>query len=228
MRLVLELSCSLLPVDYRRAGLSFIKGIFAVVDRELYEKYYVERKFRKKPYTFTMKFKAKRLDRFIFPENDRVEIHFATSDDRVFSAVVNWFSTEKGIEASITPAVKTVFLPEKLRIVPEKFSKNVVIRDFVLPKKFLELRYPERFKGLPLEEQIRRYVNDQGYAFEEIKLKPKETVYGIKGKVVPKFMCHDLYLFGVKGNLPKLYREGLGQYKSQGFGFPEPIERGKL
>ena len=223
MKIVLDLLVPVLPMDYRRAGLSFLKGVFAIVDKDLYEEYYVEKKFRKKPFTFTMDFKAKSFGEFLFPDNEHVRFTLATSDERVAGALINWSTLDRAVETFLSHGVRTSFIPEKTRIVPETFSEDVLIKDFVLPKKFLELKYPERFRGIPFEEQVRRYINDQGYDFEEMKLKSKTTVYGMEGKVIPQFVCHDLYLKGVKGDLKKLYTEGIGQYKSQGFGCPVPL-----
>jgi len=221
----MEISCytPVLPEDYRRVALSLLKGLVKSSRPELYHRLYVEERFRKKPYTFTMVFKGKRIGSFYYLQGERFKLILATSSPLFASAVMSSVARRIPVTVNLTDNEQAVVVPSSLKVVPEKFSENVLIKDFVLPEDWLLVKYPEHFKGLNLKEKVTKYLQHQGYTFKTMRIYRKRTVFGIEGFKNRNFTCWDLKLYGVKGELPKLYQEGIGHYKSQGFGFPIPL-----
>jgi CRISPR-associated endoribonuclease Cas6 len=217
MRIEIICKAPLLPEDYRRIGLSVLKELIRRTDDSLYRTFYEVNRYEKKPYTYSIFFKGSKEGSVYCLKGGAFRIVLATSSFLVASSVISGIPLTREVKVNLTDCGEMPVFLERFRVMKEVFSENVFIRDFVLPQVV-------DVKNKTFEEKFREYMENQGYTFESLRVRRKKTVYGIKDYKNKRFSCWDLVVYGLKGDLEKLYQEGIGHRKSQGFGFPMPAK----
>jgi CRISPR/Cas system endoribonuclease Cas6 (RAMP superfamily) len=226
MRIDLYCEASVLPEDYRRVGLSVIKGLINGADPVLYRELYESGKNRKKPFTYYLFFSGELINGFYYVKSGAFKLSFATSSPEVASAVLKSASHQPDISVHIAKSGKMSVKVERFKVLSDELSPDVLVLDFVLPVKAILQKNPDFFKGCTtFYDKVEKYLTAvQGLSFEKLIVGSKKTVYGIKTYKNRAFYCCDLKLYGARGDLARLYSEGIGHYKSQGFGFPLPLK----
>ncbi len=229
-KLYLKLENEIMPIDYRRCILSFIKLSLFEYEEEYFKKYYNEKDNIVKPYTFSVFFKNPKInENEIIIENREFEINFSIADYEAAVILLNSFNHQKFKKFSIN---KNSWTLKDISLLPEKkISTNSITIKFLSPlcvrgrennKDYYYSFEHEEFENIlkiNIKEQI-KITNFPESIVDNLKIIPIKTK-----KVIIKFYEKKLECstgtFTIDGDielLNYLYQSGIGSRHSAGFG----------
>ena len=230
MKLYFVLENEIIPIDYRRSILSYIKFSLSEYSENEFKKYYNQKDNIVKPYSFSVFFRQPIInEQNIILKDKKFEINITIANHETAVTMYNALNHQKNKKFSINQnswALKDiVFIPER------EIKENKIIIKFQSP---LCVRKRENFKDY--------YCSFENNEFEEVlKINIKEqlkitnilseTVDALKivplkaKKVVIKFYEKQIEcstgIFSLEGDielLNYLYKAGMGSKRSAGFG----------
>lgn len=231
LKLVLKLQNEVLPIQYRKNILSFIKKSLSEYSEEYYKKLYDDKKPTIKPYAFSVFFKNPKIEgEQIILQEKEFEINLAIQDNEIAVALYNSFNHQKNksfpINSNTWKLTNIIMLPEK-SITSEsiniKFQSPLVARNrqeqkdyyysFTNPEKFLETLRINIKEQLQITDMPSEIVN----TFKISPIEPKKVIV----KFYEKQMETSVGTFNIEGDkrlLEYLYKAGMGSRRSSGFG----------
>lgn len=229
-KLYFKLENEIMPIDYRRSILSYIKLSLMEYGEEYLKKFYNERENIIKPYTFSVFFKNPKITQDeIIVENKEFEINFSVSAYEAAVILLNSFNHQKLKKFSIN---KNSWTLKSISLLPEKkISTNNITIKFLSPLcargREDNKDYYYSFKHKEFENILKINIKEQ------IKITdfPEAIVHNLKivpvnaKKVIIKFyekkMECSTGTFVLNGDielLNYLYQSGIGSRHSAGFG----------
>lgn len=229
-KLYLKLENEILPIDYRRCILSFIKLSLFEYEEEYFKKYYNEKDNIVKPYTFSVFFKNPKInENEIIIENREFEINFSIADYEAAVILLNSFNHQKLKKFSIN---KNSWILQDISLLPEKkISTNNITIKFLSPlcvrgrennKDYYYSFEHEEFENIlkiNIKEQI-KITNFPESIVDNLKIIPIKTKKVIIKFYEKKMEC-STGTFTIEGDielLNYLYKSGIGSRHSAGFG----------
>lgn len=229
-KLYLKLENEIMPIDYRRCILSFIKLSLFEYGEEYLKKFYNESENTIKPYTFSVFFKSPKIneDKIII-ENKEFEINFSVADYEAAVILLNSFNHQKLKKFSINKNSWTLknisLLPEKKiagNSITIKFLSPLCVRSRENNKDYyysFEHEEVENILKINIKEQLKitdfpETIVDN---FKIVPVKAKKVII----KFYEKKMECSTGTFIINGDielLNYLYQSGIGSRHSAGFG----------
>lgn len=245
MRFALEfkLKHKVIPIDYRRKFISFLKRCFEIYDKTVFDKFYKDRDNIDKPYTFSVYLGRAKFQREIIElQNDIIFLNFSTADNEAglyfYNAVSAMVGKEFAFGRENRMTLKTVKLNSEKNVISDslvfKTLSPVLIREHLSETNddnYLSFEEDEvnNFQILKnnLKYQITSYFGEQAESdADEIKVE----IENIKKIIVSNYSIKipaNIGRFKVTAKsyiLDYLYKAGMGSKKSAGFGMLDVVE----
>ncbi|MFW5889709.1 MAG: CRISPR-associated endoribonuclease Cas6 [Bacillota bacterium] len=228
-----ELENNVIPIEYRRAIISFIKKSLELYDNALFKKYYESHEI--KPFTFAVRLTRPKFDtELITLDNSLLEISFSTSESMLGIQAYNAFSLQRNKKFNMrnnNMVLKRVIIQKDLKVNSEdiliKMLSPIVLRehsknhDFYYSVKHKDF---ERVWSNQIKYQLERLlVRDVGGLLIK-KVRPQMVVV----KHYDQFIESSIGSYVLKGAphiLQTLYDAGMGSKSSAGFGMFEVLKQ---
>lgn len=231
-KLCFELENKIIPVDYRRSIISFIKFALNEYNEEIFLKLYNNKDNIIKPYAFAIFFKAAKFSKEeIIIEDKKMEMNITIEDYNIAINLYNAFNHQRNNKFSLNKnsmILKNIMLVQEKEIVSEtikiKFLSPLVVRDrnIQTQKDYYYTYKDERFLEI-LKINIREQLKISNLSidlvdeFNIIPIIPKKTVV----KFYEKQIACSIGIYEIHGDirlLNYLYKAGVGSKHSAGFG----------
>jgi len=227
MEVIVNVSQKLLPKKFRNYALSLIKAAIQRGNPSLFSYYYEENPNMKKPFSYHFHFKGDNMKAF-YILNGNARLYFSTNNVEILTAfLIGMKQLEKeGYEFYLTEHLTDKAKVKILSARKKKITNKIQILSFLLPDS--EKVFSEKTKGLDLKEKIKFYFAEKG-----LKVKDLNFYYCTKNPIHHRFLDMDLLLNPINVNiefenpnnelLEDIVYNGVGWFKSQGFGYVRPI-----
>ncbi|TWH81355.1 CRISPR-associated endoribonuclease Cas6 [Sedimentibacter saalensis] len=232
-----ELSKNELPLDYRRACVSFIKGSLFENSQELYENLYGNNGTKQKNFTFNLKLTGpKFMENEIYLEGKDVLLSISTNDIGLGIDLYNSILGRKGKTHPLSNdnfmKIKHVRLENHKNIttneVMVKFYSPLVVRNHIKGEKDIYYFYDDNDFNDGLKKCVENQMKNcslneiSNFDVELIPINPKKVIVKTFGINIPA----SIGVFKMKANtdvINALYQFGIGSRRSEGFGLFEII-----
>lgn len=229
---------TILPLDYTRCFISFLKKTVKDVDLDTYNCLYETSTPKVKPYTFSLYFPNRKVDgNFLKLGADKIRMRFSCSDLTLAVVFLNGFMEQKN-QSFPLPSENTMTLTRLTTEMHSAISEDEVLIRFLSPLLVLK-REAEQRKNLYLTWENEDFVSQlkEGLAhqlkalsvetldlesFDLIPIQPKRLGQRVFGQLV--LGNGGVYRLKGKPELIQLLLEaGMGSRRSAGFGLFEII-----
>lgn len=230
IKLYFSLESTIIPIDYRRSIISFIKLSLSEYSEKEFEKYYNQKDNIVKPYAFSVFFRHPQFDKNnIIVKDKAFEMNMTIANYETAISLYNAFNHQKNKKFSIN---QNSWILRKIDLIPEKEIKdNKIVIKFQSPlcvrrreenKDYYYSFENEEFEAIlkmNVKEQLKR-MNMKEELANTLKINPVKAK-----KVIIKFYEKQIEcstgIFELEGEielLNYLYRLGMGSKHSAGFG----------
>lgn len=230
LKLNLDLENEILPIQYRKSIISFIKLSLLEYNEQYYKKFYNNRDTTIKPYTFSVFFcNPKFIEDRIIIENKRLELNLSIADYETSIILYNALNHQKNKKFSLDKnswTIKNIGVSLDKQISSEKitikFMSPLVVRSHFKDKDYYYSFNYEEFKDM-LKINIRHQLKitdikgDLVNSFDIEAIKAKKVIV----KFYEKKIETSTGIFKISGDkqlLKYLYDAGIGSKRSSGFG----------
>lgn len=230
LKLNFNLENEILPIQYRKSVISFIKLSLLEYDEQYYKKYYNDKDTIIKPYTFAMFFRNPKFEADgIIIEDKRLELNVSIADYETSIILYNAFNHQKNKKFSLDRnswALKNINMTLEKKIDTEeitiKFMSPLVVRSHLENKDYYYSYNNEKFKEIlkiNIKQQLKitniplNLVDD----FEITAITPKKIIVKFYEKKI-ETTSGIFKISGDKQLLEYLYDAGMGSKRSSGFG----------
>jgi len=220
MRLKMSFEIDILPKDPHRIGLTIIKSLIKMSNKELYQKFYESNKHTVKPFTFFYKTDDKVLRVGPLTYTDKFLIYLSTNDESVRESIKKGFYIFKGIGKDIsykvTDKIQAGAKPVDLKEFSIPIANNIAkIPSFVIPELFIK-----KYSNKSIDDIITDYFKLAGIDIKVISSKMQSTYTNIHNadRQIRGFNLTFAILSDVNKAWDRL-ESGIGARKSQGFGY---------
>ncbi len=224
-----SLNQGIIPLDYRRLILHFLKAVLASQDEKLFEEYYSNNSTKRKPFTFWAKLpKAQFTQNEIIFENKEFSFFVSSNDTKLSFVLYNGLKTKKkfSIGEQNFAIVKHVGLKNEKQILEDEIIVNMlsplVVRHHEKGKKDRYILYNEDGFFDVFKTNVLTQLSHHEKIPEIEPIKCKKVVVKAFGTNIPS----TLGVFKLTGQpevLQKLSLIGIGSKNSAGFGKFEVI-----
>jgi len=220
MRLKMSFEIDILPKDPHRVGLTIIKSLIKMSNKELYQKFYESNKPTAKPFSFFYKTNDKILRVGSLTYTDKFLIYLSTNDDTVREAIKKGFYIFKGmgknISYKVNDRIQAGAKPLDLKEFNISITNNIVkIPSFVIPELFMK-----KYSDKNIDDIITDYFMLAGIDIKVISSKMQSTYTNIHdaNRQIRGFNLTFAILSDIESAWNRL-ESGIGSRKSQGFGY---------
>lgn len=232
-----ELSKNELPLDYRRACVSFIKASLFEGSEELYERLYGNKGTKQKNFTFNLKLpNPKFMEDKIYLDGNDVLLVIYTND---MSLGIDLYNSILGRNRKKHPLTNDNFMKIKhVRLenhksittneVRIKFYAPIVVRNHIKGEKDIYYFYDDNDFNDGLKKCVENQMKNcsikelSNFDVQLIPINPKKVIVKTFGINIPA----SIGIFKMKANadvINVLYQMGIGSRRSEGFGMFEII-----
>lgn len=230
IKLYFELEDTIIPIDYRRSIISFIKLSLSEYSEKEFEKYYNRKDNIVKPYAFSVFFKNPEFDKEnIIIKNKMFEMNMTIADYETAITLYNAFNHQKNKKFSIN---QNSWMLKNIVLIPEKeIKENKIVIKFQSPlcvrRREESKDYYYSFENEGFEETLKMNVKEQLKRMNmQVELANTLKIIPVKAKkVIIKFYEKQIEcstgIFELEGDmelLNYLYKAGIGSKHSAGFG----------
>jgi len=226
MQVKVLLKQNLLPKLANNFAFSVVKRAFSIGNEDLYKDFYEKKPRDKKPFSFMIRYKGSFTGEFFLLDKFPV-LYFSTNDALVLSAFLKGISNFGVYEFYLSEHLKDK-TTVKVLSVEKKFISNVLdISNLLLP--YSEKTFKEITKDMTLEEKVKYYFSQKNMEVKEIlHLKEKKPIKHRIQDAVLTVRPIDLKIkvnAKDKETLMKHIYNGIGWFKSEGFGYVVPVKK---
>jgi len=220
MRLKMSFEIDILPKDPHRVGLTIIKSLIKMSDKELYKRFYESDKPFAKPFSFFYKTNDSALRVGSLTYTDKFLIYLSTNDDEVKESIKKGFYIFKGmgkdISYKVTDKIQAGAKPLDLKEFSISITNNIAkIPSFVIPELFMK-----KYSDKNIDDIITDYFKLAGIEIKVISSKMQSTYTNIHN-ANRQIRCFNL-TFVILSDIESAWNRlesGIGARKSQGFGY---------
>lgn len=230
LKLNFDLENEILPIQYRKSVMSFIKLSLLEYNEQFFRRYYNDKDTIIKPYTFAMFFSNPKFeDDKIIVEDKRIELNISIADYETSIILYNSFNHQKNKKFSLDKNSWTLkninmALDKKIETteITIKFMSPLVVRSHIEKKDYYYSYGDEKFKEI-LKVNIKQQLKITNLPIELVDkfnitpIKPKKVIV----KFYEKKIETSTGIFKISGDkqlLKYLYDAGIGSKRSSGFG----------